>query len=463
MSGDSGKADISNGVLYEEHRGTKAELMFGQALSFCAGSEMSIVAGMQSEITLGAENKIGFGVNSTFEAVAEVKYVVGLAIEIANEGGGSYEQAFTLTAGSTSVGAFKKLRILASVSVFAQAAAVSAMLAVVKTNFVNDGKLAPSGELGAEITLGIGQNIVGALMAVGTMVMNSVARKHLRIEPLSAMTVNHMSQAFIGVRGSLERQGTGGLELTPNKFRLSAGAQNRKFDVSGHEVVGYQTDANTMIEGTDNQIKIQAKWLQLKGTEANGTVSFFDKRIHAWVGGDAGKPKASLKLGKVSLVAPSGGRAAEVDGLRFATDEGAAVSLSGTWARMSVNDGTMLEVAKGKHAKLSYANSGAQVLLTQTEASLSFGEQSVKVSSKGVDIAGVITILAPKPGIPDAKAKVTVGAEMMAAIASNLKDQTEEIALENTSQIYNLLMTKIATVRREIETKISQATIKAGG
>lgn len=464
MSSESGELHVSHGVHYEEHHGVMATLAFGQELNFCAGSEMHVVAGMESAFAVGAENKVGIATNATFELGAEVRYVRGWAVEIAHEGGGAYENAFTATAGSSKIGAFKTLQVFMGLSVLAQVAAVATMLTVVKTNYVQaDGKLAPEGESGAKTTLTVCQNVVGVVMFLGTVALNSVLSKLLHVDPLAAVTVNHESEAFIGVKGSLKRPGTGGIELSPNQFKISAGQKNRDFRTSGHEVVGYDVndDANTRIVGNNDKILIQAKQLQLKGTSSKGALLFTPDQMHAWVGGDAANTETSLQLGLVQLAAPNQ-VAKATKGIRLAVGKGSAVSMAGDWVRVSVGDGTELEIEKGKQVKLSYANSSASVVLSQSKASLNFGTQFVKMDTSGVDLAGVITILNPAPGIPDAKAKITVNSEVAAAIVSNAKEHVQTIAEDKSSDAYNLVMSNLTKIKRSLETKISQATTKAG-
>lgn len=463
MSGESGKAEVSHGVHYEEHQGVKAELMFGQELAFVAGSEMSVVAGLESAVVLGAETKVGMATNTILELGAEVKYVRGLALEIAHEGGGAYEQAFTATAGSSSLAAFTRMKVFMGVAVGLQVAAVAAILIVTRTSYVQDGKLQPNGESGVKTTLAVCQNTIGSLMVVFTLAMNTVLKKFFHVEPLAAMTVNHESQAFIGVRGSTTHAGTGGLELARNQFKLSAGNQNRDFRTSGHEVVGYGSDANTKIEGTNDLLTIQAQKVKIAATAASGGMLFNRDIMHAWVGGDSANPGTSLQMGNVSLTAPGGAAAAAVKGIRLGVSSaGTAVSMAENWVRVSCDDGSMLEIQKNSQTKLGYANSSASVLLKQTEASLNFGNQAVKISNTGIDIAGVITVLAPAVGVPDAKAIVSVSSELVAALASNMQDKVEMVAEEKSSQAYNIIMRNLSKIKRGLETKISEATTKAG-
>lgn len=472
MSGESGKAEISHGVHYEEHQGVKAELMFGQELLFVAGSEMSVCAGLESAVVLGAETKVGIATNTILELGAEVKYIRGLALEIAHEGGGAYEHAFTATAGSSSLAAFTRLNWFMGIAVTTQVAAVAAILIVTRTSYVQDGKLQPHGESGVKTTLAVCQNTIGSLMVVFTLAMNTVLKKFFHVEPLAAMTVNHESQAFIGVRGSATHAGTGGLELTPNQFKLSAGNKNRDFRTSGHEVVGYEadkqgalvkTDPTTVIEGTDDLLTIEAKQVKLSATSTPGSIVFNQNKMHAWVAGNAANPGTSLQMGNVSLTAPGGAAAAAVQGIRLGVSSaGTAVSMAENWVRVSCDDGSMLEIQKGSQVKLSYANSSASVLLTQTAASLNFGTQSVKMSTTGVDLAGVITVLAPAPGLPDAKSIVTVNSEVLATIASNMKEQIQSVAQEQAGNAFKEVYKNLSDIKRKIETKVSEALTKAG-
>jgi hypothetical protein len=167
-------------------------------------------------------------------------------------------------------------------------------------------------------------------------------------------------------------------------------------------------------------------------------------------------------MGNIQLSSP-GSAASLQKGIRLGVSSaGTALSMSANWVRVSCNDGTMLEIQKNTQAKLSFGNSSSSVLLKQNEASLNFGTQSVKIDSTGVDIAGAITILAPALGVPDVQGMVTLSSEMLAVIAENMKDQVESIAVEQTSAAYNLAMRQISSIKRSLETKISEATTKAG-
>lgn len=463
MSSESGELHVSHGVHYEEHHGVMAKLAFGQELAFCAGSEMKVLAGMESSFVVGAENKVGVATNSIFELGAEVKYVRGWAVEIAHEGGGAYEHAFTATAGSSKLGAFRSLQIFMGFSVLAQAAAVATMLLVVKSNYVKDGKLTPTGESGAKTTLAICQNVAGVVMFLGTMALNAVVRKFLHTEPLSAVTVNHESEAFIGVRGSSTHPGTGGLELLPNQFKLSAGNANRKFKTPAHEVIGFESDADTQIVGTQDKLEIKAHQVSIGATSTPGSIVLKDKLINAWAGGEAANPSTSFQMGTIELTSPKGKKAKATKGIRLSVSQaGTAISMAQGWLRMACNDGTMLELANNNLATLSFANSSASVLLKQTEASLNFGNQSVKISNTGVNIAGQLTILAPAVGVPNAEAKITVASELLGVIAANVKSQTESIVHEKTFQAVMSVYKRISEVKRQIETKISEALTKAG-
>jgi len=480
MAGHEGHLEVSQGVKFNEHRGSKAELMFGQGLDFVAGSHMEVVAGMESKLVVGAENKIGIATNTILELGAEVKYVRGWAVEIAHEGGGAYEHAFTAMAGSSKKGAFTSLRTFMAISVGVQVASVATMLSLTKTTYLKDGKLTPAGESGASTALAWCQNTAGVVMFLGTVVLNYVLRKYIHIEPLAAMTVNHVSNAFIGVRGSATNPGTGGLELKPNKFILSAGNQDRLFDKSGHEVVGYTSHANTQIEGTEDLIKIQARQLEFKTTASKGSVTVTDAFIHAWSGGDSAQPKASLKLGKVNLAPPSKipprasaaapaqpapappavwglGAATDLDNsIRLATDGGTVVSLSENWARISVDDGIMLEINKGEYAKLSYKADGAEVLLEENRAVLKFGGASIELKNGSVSIGGSLTVLDQTPTIPSLMNQNLVQQEIRQIYEAELKTKVESAASTKAEAVETKLKQAYDNRVRDLETAVSQ-------
>ena len=463
MAAEAGKAEVSHGVHYTEHRGTIATLAFGQELFFTAGSEMRIVAGLESAFLLGAENKIGIATNTHIEFGAEVKYVRGIAVELAEEGGGNYKHAFSTTAGAVDPTAFKYLDIFIGISVVPQVLAIAGMLTAIKTVFVDGDTLIPGGETGAKGTIGGCQNIAGLVMFIGTLALNKII-KNMHLQPLSAMTVNHSPEAFIGVRGTLAKPGTAGVEFEPQKFKMSVSGANRTFRTSGHEVVGYETilSYDSSIEASDSEMTIKSPKVLLETSDKSGTsVSLKGESFDAKATDLTGQPRASLSLGTLDLV-PNGGVAAKMDGIRLAVGKGSAVSMGSDWVRVSVNDGTQLEIDKGTHAKLSYANSSASVLLKQTEASLNFGNQSFKIGPTGVDIAGAITILAPAVGVPDPKAKVTVSAEILAVVAADMKGKVETVATQKATEAMTFMSQQMNNIKRTLETRISEASAKAG-
>lgn len=476
MSGDSGKAEITSDMHYEEHRGTKADLLFGQELSFVAGSEMSVMLGLESSFGLGPENKIGLGTNTNIELGAEVSYVKGIAVELAKEGGGGYEEAFSVTAGAESLGAFTRLSVFVWISLGVQATAIASMLTATKTHFVPGGNrtLAPEGETGAKITIGICQNIAGVMMFLGTIILNKVI-KSIHQKPLTAVTVNHSSQAFIGVRGKILDAGAAGLELTTKLFNLTASDKSRDFRLSGHEVVGY-------VEKNAKNPQALAPDTFVKGTEKDLTLYSPDIKIQTDAGGDSafiGLNDSRLKLehnrgGNVSslfmgewkslppgILVPTDTWVTRISGGKDKANS--ILNLAEGWTRLAAKDGSKLEIEASKKVKLTYAGASSEVELSQTGLELKFGGNNITMNNTGVKICGsAFQILSPNVAIPDLLSQSQRKIEIMEIYASDMKQKVEDMVKEKITQTKRGVHYYIKNVQRTVESKVSEALAKTG-
>lgn len=477
MSGDSGKAEITSDMHYEEHRGTKADLLFGQELSFVAGSEMSVMLGLESSFGLGAESKIGLGTNTNIELGAEVSYVKGIAVELAKEGGGGYENAFSVTAGAESLGAFTRLSVFVWISLGVQATAIAAMLTATKTHFVPGGNttLSPQGETGAKVTISICQNIAGVMMFLGTIILNMVI-KNIQQKPLTAVTINHASQAFIGVRGKILDAGAAGLELTTKLFNLTASDKSRDFRLSGHEVVGYAEktavnpqalDPDTFVKGTEKDLTLRSPAIHIE-TASGGDSAYIGLndsrlRLEHKRGGNA----SSLFMGEwrslpPGQLAPKDTWVTRIEGGKDTANS--TLNLAEGWTRLSAKDGSMLEIEAGKQIKLTYAGASSEVELSGTGVKLKFGAQdSITMNSTGVKICGsAFQILSPNVAIPDLLSQSQRKIEIMEIYASDMKQEVEDIVNEKITETKRDVVNSIKDVQRTIESKVSEALAKAG-
>jgi hypothetical protein len=114
-------------------------------------------------------------------------------------------------------------------------------------------------------------------------------------------------------------------------------------------------------------------------------------------------------------------------------------------------------------ATLEALNSSAMVTLSATEATLSYGESSVKIEATGVSLAnGAITILSPTVPIPDV-AKITQLAmaeaeKVQIALTASTENKLKSLKTELEADVKE----KIASVIREVENKIEQVSVEAG-
>lgn len=476
MSAETGKAEVSHGVHYTEHSGTMATLAFGQELLFIAGSEMRVTAGLESSFMLGAENKIGIATNTHIEYGAEVKFVRGIAVELAKEGGGGYQHAFSATAGAVDPIAFTKLKTFIGFSVIPQIIAVGAMLTAIKTTFVDGTTLVPGGETGTKITIGICQNIAGVAMFLGTLILNGIMKK-IHHTPLSAMTVSHASRAFLGVQGSptsTNGVGSAGVAFEVNRFQLSASSSDRGFatHADDHEAVDFQSPGETQIVGTAANLLLRSPSLELSTNDAgsselsrlnlgpvivelsniqNGNAG--ELIIGTQIDSAPGSP-ATSNMWLTSLSGGTGGLAPAKSRLALASN----------WARIQTTDGSMLELNSGSGATFSFAGSSASVKLSQSAAELKFGATgSVKIDAMGVEIGGsALKVLSPTAAIPNMLTKTQVKA---IAFGTVTQQQLSDLKAKGTA-LKNLAASKvkfqIGKVKRIVENRVSVALAKTG-
>jgi len=476
MSNESGQAGVSHGIHYTEHRGTMATLAFGQELLFVAGSEMRVMLGLESTFMIGAENKVGFATNTQIEYGAEVKFVRGIAVELAKEGGGGYEHAFSATAGAVDPIAFSKLNTFVGFSVVTQILAVSAMLLAIKTHFVDEMKLVPGGETGAKITISICQNIAGVTMFLGTLILNMML-KNIQQQPLSVMTVNHASRAFLGVQSAMAAgNGTGsaGVSFSVGEFTLSASGNNRGFvsHATDHEAVDFNAAGETLITGDATSLVLRSPGIELS---TNEPVNLPLSKLN--LGPDIvellnnqGNDEGSLIIGTQMASAPSNPVAAEMwvtslsggtSGLPLAKSR---LDLASDWARIQTADGSMLELHNGTGVTLSFSGSSASVKLSMESAELKFGAATaVTLNAMGVEIAGgALRVLSPTAAIPNMVTKSQAKAIALGMISQQKLSNIKAKGIALKKQAASKVKFEIGKVRRTVENRVSVALVKTG-
>lgn len=471
MSFAEGVMSTSTGTHYSEHAGNKVEVLFGTQMEYIAGSEGKATVGMETEFNIGTKSEVRMATNTTLEFGAQVQWFRGWNVEIAKEGGGTYEKAFAVTAGSVSPIAFSRLNLYLGLAIGAQALAVGASLAYIKTVWVprpdSKGEITFAGNPGFFLAVGVANLFLGVVTALTTLVLPKIIEKRYSITPKAAMSLNNSGFAFIGtnvpplvpqpIPGS---NGSAGLALSPTDFNLSFGPTTRNFVPSNSEITGFDGDATVEIIGNNTGLTIEAPTIQFRSPFNQSTTAQLNfsntpkKQAEFFLSTAAGRGSVLLDDDLSVNVSATAGESSS----KFLAQPKKATIAS---LNLGVNTG-FLEI-EGANITLESVTAKAKVVLSATEATLSWGVNEVKVTPMGVSIGGsALTILAPAPGIPDV-AKIT---ELAAIQAQDAAKRVAQDVAENFITIKNDLNHKIAqeiaTVQRTIETKIDKLSTQIG-
>ena len=127
-----GIAKISEGTDYEEHNGEQMSLLFGNRIAFAKGDVQGIAAAMDSTFVQSKTNRVGADSQTSIYKVDDIRYAQGMAAQIAQVGGGGYEQSFSVTAGSSDASAFSDLSSYLNDAIFTKVSSLSSSFAAVK-------------------------------------------------------------------------------------------------------------------------------------------------------------------------------------------------------------------------------------------------------------------------------------------------------------------------------------------
>jgi hypothetical protein len=313
------------------------------------------------------------------------------------------------------------------------------------------------------------------------------------------MSINNQGYGFLGVSAAgttVATTGSSGLALSPSSFTLSFDSSTRDFEDShhGHEAIGFKTAGSSVIKGDENGVSVASNHFQVTTTGVAAAPAKAPTAQVMLVPGGMATLTTSTEEASAGLQAQpnqtelflmdntSGGARVTLAPKSvkiYAQDKPAAANpaaanppgASSLGANPPAANPPVPAVAPSfsslilddKTATLEMLSSSAKVSLSSTEATLSFGNNSVKIDKEGISLAnGELTILSPKVPIPD-ETKIKQLAAEQASIATSRVAQFTRLRLSwFRSQLEQTLNDEIANVIREVETKIGKASVKEG-
>jgi hypothetical protein len=382
MPKDYGLAKISNGTHYEEHVGEMVSLVFGERLSYVGSNQNDVVAAIDSVFQLAKTNQTGIDTQTTLQQVDAIRYVKGMAIDVAQIAGGSYEQSFAVTAGSTDSSVFSDLYTNINDNVFAKAAKIATSLADVRSvipNSVGDLHLEKEGELGADKAIGYGTDLASIVDQITKTILPKIISTYQQMNPYSALTINDQSTAFMGTQGGNGKNGSVGLLLSPSGFTLSADASNRAFTKTESLVTGFNGDAAVSMQATTSDATLAiiasvinmttAKSSSEKSTSSHTASQYSVETIN-------GQSKTSVNMSSSNMT------------LEAAQSSGSgSITLQSSQVKGAVGSNTSL-ILSDSSGTLEYKSTSSKVVISSSSAKLSFGSCNVTVDAGGVAING---------------------------------------------------------------------------
>jgi len=468
-----GKHAYHQGVAYEEHHGTEIKLLFGQEMVYIIGSEHKSIIGMESKINFGAIADVGLATQVKLEFGAEVQWHASWPLVLAAHGGGVFDGAFAVSAGSTKIGSFKSLKGWLMLVVVAQVLAAGGSAALVKTVLAPhtnaDGEVSISGNSGFFWIATVNAQLLSLATVILTFVLSKLIEKQSNLDPLAAMSINKQSYGFLGVRSfsnTAGSAGSSGLALSPQAFTLSFDETQRDFDRHGHEITAFKTEGSSSIKGDPTGITMKSKSVSIKtGEGANKAELQLKPDSSSSLSHSTDTTSSSLILktkesetavledknkGTVS-VAPE-----EVT-IKLSKNK-AAPALAANWEAIC-----SLQMGADK-VKLSFLESSANVSLSKESASLSLGAVSIEINSAGISIGGTddIKILKPNVLVKDLPTILKLAKAEAASELETAKNNTknELIALENALRTETA--NTFARSLRVAQAKVDHALLKLG-
>jgi|GEM_PF-975417 len=382
MATDYGLAKISNGTHYEEHVGEMISLVFGERLGYVGSNQNNVVAAIDSAFQLAKANQTGLDTHTSLQKVDGIRYMKGMAIDVAQMGGGSYEQSFGVTAGSSDASVFSDLYSYINDNVFAKASKIATSLADVRSvipNSVGDLHLEKEGELGVDKAVGFGTDLASIVEQITKNVLPKIISTYQQMNPYSALTINDQSEAFLGTRGGNGKNGSVGILLSPTGFTLSADSSNRAFTKTDYLVTGFSGDAAVSMQATtsDATLAVQASVINMttakssseKSTSSHSASQYSVETVN-------GQSKTSVNMSSSNMT------------LEAAQSSGSgSISLQSSQVKGAVGSNTSL-ILSDSSGTLEYKSTSSKVVISSSSAKLSFGSCSVTVDAGGVAING---------------------------------------------------------------------------
>lgn len=382
MSTDYGLAKISNGTHYEEHVGEMISLVFGDRLGYVGSSQNNVVQAIDSAFQLAKANLTSLDTKTSLQQVDDIRYVKGMVIDVAQMGGGSYEQSFGVTAGSSDANVFSDLSTDITDNVFAKASKIATSLAAVRSvipNTVGDLHFEKDGELGVDKAAGFGADLVSIVDQITKTVLPKIISTYQQMNPYSALTITDKSDAFVGTRGGNGKSGSVGMLMSPTGFTLSADASNRAFTKTNELVTGFSGDAAVSMQATtsDATLNVTASVINMTTAKSSSEKSTSSHTASQYsVETVNGQAKTSVNMSSSNMT------------LEAAQSSGSgSLSVQSSEVKGSVGSSTNM-VLSNSSGTLEYASTSSKVVVSSSSAKLSFGSCNVTVDMAGVSING---------------------------------------------------------------------------
>jgi hypothetical protein len=337
------------------------------------------VQAIDSSFQLAKANLTGLDTKTSLQQVDDIRYVKGMAIDVAQLGGGAYEQSFGVTAGSSDANVFSDLSAYLNDNIFEKASKIATSLADVRSvipNAVGDLQLEKDGELGVDKAVGFGTDLASVVDQITKNVLPKIISTYQNMNPYAGLTITDKSDAFVGTRGGNGKNGSVGLLMSPTGFTLSADASNRAFTKTENLVSGFSGDAAVSMQATTSDATLDvtasvinmttAKSSSQKSTSSHTASNYLVETV-------SGQAKTSVNMSSSNMTleaAQSGGsgsisvKSSEVKG-----------SVGSTSMILSSSSGTL-------------ENTSSKLVVSSSSAKLSFVSSNVTVDAAGVSING---------------------------------------------------------------------------
>lgn len=375
-----GIAKISEGTDYEEHNGEQISLLFGTRIAFAKGNVQGIAASMASAFVQGKTNHVGADTQASIYQVDDIRYAKGMAAQIAQVGGGGYEQSFSVTAGSSDASVFGDLSSYLNDAIFTKVSSLSSSFVNVKSviaDTTGDIHLEKDGKLGVESADELATELASVVDEITKTALPKLISTFQNMNPYAAMTINDGSVTFLGARGGNGKDGSTGLLMSPTGFTLSADVSNRAFTKTSDYVTGFSGQAGVSMQATTSNatLDVAASVINLKAAKSSSQESSSSHSASQYsVSTVNGSAKSSMVMSSSKLALETAGAGGS-----------GSVSVQSSSIKGQVGSSTSLSLST---SSASLAAASAKVAVSSSSALLSYGASSVSVNAAGVSING---------------------------------------------------------------------------